>query len=90
MVARLEKVARDLEVFADKIARKPETIGIGGALHPSTGLKESPTAPLPQLPTPPLPPAREPPVEAPVAPILPVSAYKPPAGGAELPPPPKR
>ena len=45
---RSEKIARDLEVFADKVARKPETIGIGGVVRPSTGLKESPLAPLPQ------------------------------------------
>ncbi len=96
ILARLEKVVRDLEVFADKIARKPETIGIGGALHPSTGLKESPTAPLPPTPTPPLPPSQQP-VREPVAPIPPVPfgagepvpVYKP-AGGPDLPPPPRR
>ncbi len=49
---RAEKIAKDLEVFADKVARKPETIGIGGALRPSTGLKESPTAPLGPTPYP--------------------------------------
>jgi phospholipid/cholesterol/gamma-HCH transport system substrate-binding protein len=42
---RAERVAKDLEVFADKVARRPETIGIGGALRPSTGLKGSPNAP---------------------------------------------
>jgi phospholipid/cholesterol/gamma-HCH transport system substrate-binding protein len=47
LIARAEKVAKDLEVFADKIARKPETIGLGGVVHPSTGLKESPNAPIP-------------------------------------------
>lgn len=45
-LTRAEKVAKDLEVFADKVARKPETIGIGGAIRPSTGLKESPFAPV--------------------------------------------
>lgn len=45
-LTRAEKIAKDLEVFADKVARKPETIGIGGALRPSTGLKESPFAPV--------------------------------------------
>jgi phospholipid/cholesterol/gamma-HCH transport system substrate-binding protein len=44
---RAEKIAKDLEVFADKVARKPEVIGIGGALKPSVGLKESPYAPVP-------------------------------------------
>ena len=42
---RAERVAKDLEVFADKVARRPETIGIGGALRPSSGLKSSPNAP---------------------------------------------
>jgi phospholipid/cholesterol/gamma-HCH transport system substrate-binding protein len=45
-LVRAEKIAKDLEVFADKVARKPETIGIGGAIRPSTGLKESPFAPV--------------------------------------------
>ena len=44
---RAEKIAKDLEIFADKVARKPEAIGIGGALRPSLGLKESPYAPVP-------------------------------------------
>jgi phospholipid/cholesterol/gamma-HCH transport system substrate-binding protein len=57
VLARVEKIARDLEVFADKVARRPEVIGIGGAVRPSTGLKESPTAPLPVTPPGPLPPA---------------------------------
>ena len=51
-LTRAEKIAKDLEVFADKVARKPEVIGIGGALRPSTGLKESPTAPLGPTPYP--------------------------------------
>ncbi len=42
---RAEKVASDLQVFADKVARRPEIIGIGGALKPNSGLKESPSAP---------------------------------------------
>lgn len=49
---RAEKIAKDLEVFADKVARKPEVIGIGGALRPSTGLKEAPSAPLGPIPYP--------------------------------------
>jgi phospholipid/cholesterol/gamma-HCH transport system substrate-binding protein len=47
VLARAEKVTKDLEVFADKIARKPETLGLGGLRNPSTGLKDAPTAPLP-------------------------------------------
>jgi phospholipid/cholesterol/gamma-HCH transport system substrate-binding protein len=47
LLARAEKVTKDLEVFADKIARKPEILGLGGLKNPSTGLKDSPTAPVP-------------------------------------------
>jgi phospholipid/cholesterol/gamma-HCH transport system substrate-binding protein len=32
-----------VEIFADKLARHPELIGIGGAIRPSSGLKESPS-----------------------------------------------
>jgi phospholipid/cholesterol/gamma-HCH transport system substrate-binding protein len=70
---RAEKIAKDLEVFADKVARKPETIGIGGVVRPSTGLKEAPSAPLaPGTPFPPQYPATsgEPLRPAPVGPIL--------------------
>jgi phospholipid/cholesterol/gamma-HCH transport system substrate-binding protein len=49
-VQRTEKIARDLEVFADKVARRPEILGIGGAIRPNSGLKESPLAPTPQGP----------------------------------------
>jgi phospholipid/cholesterol/gamma-HCH transport system substrate-binding protein len=48
VLARADKVGRDLEVFADKVARRPELIGVGGALRPSAGLKESPFAPMPR------------------------------------------
>lgn len=44
LMPRLERVLRDVEVFADKIARHPESLGVGGAVRPSAGLKESPTA----------------------------------------------
>ena len=37
IMARSEKIARDLEVFADKVARRPELIGIGGALQGQRG-----------------------------------------------------
>lgn len=52
---RAEKIAADLQVFSDKIARRPEQIGVGGAIRPSAGLKESPSASTherPILPTP--------------------------------------
>jgi phospholipid/cholesterol/gamma-HCH transport system substrate-binding protein len=44
MMPRLDRALRDIEVFADKIARHPESLGVGGAIRPSAGLKESPSA----------------------------------------------
>jgi phospholipid/cholesterol/gamma-HCH transport system substrate-binding protein len=60
VMSRAEKISRDLEVFADKIARRPELIGVGGAFRPSSGLKDLPGAPLPAYRTdwPPAVPAR--------------------------------
>jgi ABC-type transporter Mla subunit MlaD len=42
---RVDRVLRDVEVFADKIARHPESLGVRGAIQPSSGLKEAPSAP---------------------------------------------
>jgi phospholipid/cholesterol/gamma-HCH transport system substrate-binding protein len=42
ILPRLDRTLRDVEIFADKLARHPELIGIGGALRPSSGSKESP------------------------------------------------
>jgi phospholipid/cholesterol/gamma-HCH transport system substrate-binding protein len=39
LTPRLERILRDVEVFADKIARHPEALGISGAVKPSTGIK---------------------------------------------------
>jgi phospholipid/cholesterol/gamma-HCH transport system substrate-binding protein len=47
VMGRAEKITRDLEVFADKIARRPELIGVGGAFRPSSGLKDLPGSSLP-------------------------------------------
>lgn len=62
VMSRAEKITRDLEVFADKVARRPELIGVGGALHPSSGLKDLPGARIPAYRTdwPPAVPARPP------------------------------
>lgn len=68
LIVRAEKITRDLEVFADKIARKPETLGVGGALRPSTGLKESPFAPAPVNPLLPVPPSNVPVPRQPIDP----------------------
>ena len=45
VMGRAEKIAKDLEVFADKVARRPELIGVGGAVRPSSGLKDLPNSP---------------------------------------------
>ena len=47
MMPELQRILRDMEVFADKLARHPELIGVGGTVRPSSGLKESPTSTLP-------------------------------------------
>jgi len=78
ITVRLDKVARDLEVFADKVARRPETLGVSGIVRPNTGLKEPPQnavppgPPLPLAPTPALPVApgmAQPGQLAPIAPV---------------------
>jgi len=95
---RAEKIAKDLEVFADKVARRPEAIGFGGVVRPSTGLKESPYAPLPSYPVPglnpgvvnPGVPAVVPQPPGPVTPFPPSSSFRGPAAALqppELPPP---
>jgi phospholipid/cholesterol/gamma-HCH transport system substrate-binding protein len=40
LLENLNPVVRDMRVFADKVARRPELMGVGGALRPSTGLKD--------------------------------------------------
>jgi phospholipid/cholesterol/gamma-HCH transport system substrate-binding protein len=42
---RLDRILSDLEVFADKLARHPEAIGLGGVLRPGSGLKDAPPNP---------------------------------------------
>ncbi len=44
---RIDRILRDMEVFADKLARHPESIGVHGLTSPSSGLKESPTSSMP-------------------------------------------
>jgi ABC-type transporter Mla subunit MlaD len=46
MIPRLDRILKDFETFADKLARHPELIGAGGALRPSNGLKNPPTPPV--------------------------------------------
>lgn len=42
MTVRIEQIIKDFEVFADKLARHPELLGVGGAVRGSSGLKETP------------------------------------------------
>jgi phospholipid/cholesterol/gamma-HCH transport system substrate-binding protein len=49
MLPHIERMLKDLEVFTDKLARHPELLGIGGAVRPSSGLKEAPSS-VPQFP----------------------------------------
>ncbi len=44
ILPRVDRTLRDVEIFADKIARHPESLGLGGMIRPGTGLKEPPTA----------------------------------------------
>jgi phospholipid/cholesterol/gamma-HCH transport system substrate-binding protein len=37
---RFDRILKDLETFADKLARHPESIGAGGVIRPGSGLKD--------------------------------------------------
>lgn len=39
MMPQLDRIIKDVEVFADKIARHPEALGVGGVVKPGSGLK---------------------------------------------------
>jgi phospholipid/cholesterol/gamma-HCH transport system substrate-binding protein len=39
ILPRLDRILADIEIFADKIARHPESIGIGGVVRPGSGIK---------------------------------------------------
>ncbi len=43
ILPRLDRILRDVEIFSDKIARHPESLGLGGVIRPGSGLKESPS-----------------------------------------------
>ena len=42
---RLDRILKDFETFADKLARHPEAIGLGGVVRPGSGLKDGPASP---------------------------------------------
>jgi phospholipid/cholesterol/gamma-HCH transport system substrate-binding protein len=39
ILPRLDRVMQDIQVFADKIARHPESLGISGVVRPGSGIK---------------------------------------------------
>lgn len=42
VMPRMDRILKDFEIFADKVARHPEKIGLGGLVRPDSGLKNSP------------------------------------------------
>ncbi|MBI1312174.1 MCE family protein [bacterium] len=40
LLRNLQPVVQDLREFSDKVARHPEVLGVGGALRPSSGLRD--------------------------------------------------
>jgi phospholipid/cholesterol/gamma-HCH transport system substrate-binding protein len=40
LLKNLHPIVKDMRVFTDKVARRPELLGVGGALRPSSGLKD--------------------------------------------------
>jgi ABC-type transporter Mla subunit MlaD len=42
LMPRFDHIMRDFEIFADKLARHPELLGVRGAVAPGNGLKEAP------------------------------------------------
>jgi phospholipid/cholesterol/gamma-HCH transport system substrate-binding protein len=43
ILPRMDRILADLEVFADRLARHPEALGIRGVISPSNGLKGPPS-----------------------------------------------
>jgi len=41
---RVDRILNDLETFADKLARHPESLGLGGVVRPGSGLKDPPAS----------------------------------------------
>ena len=49
MTPKIERVLKDVEIFTDKIARHPESIGLGGVVRPGNGLKDNPPSANPYI-----------------------------------------
>jgi phospholipid/cholesterol/gamma-HCH transport system substrate-binding protein len=43
ILPRVDRILGDLEVFADRLARHPEALGLRGVISPSNGLKGPPS-----------------------------------------------
>lgn len=39
IMPRVDRILADIEIFADKLARHPESLGIGGVVRPGSGIK---------------------------------------------------
>lgn len=66
ILPRVDRILHDFEVFADKLARHPEAVGLGGVVRPGSGLKNPPTPPFSAQPT-----------HAPSSPIISQPVYSP-------------
>ena len=53
LLQNMEPIARDLRIFSDRIARHPELMGVGGAMNPSSGVKDPLDEPAPRQSSPP-------------------------------------
>lgn len=49
LLQNMEPIMRDLRIFSDKVARHPELMGVGGAMNPSSGVKDPLPAPSRQM-----------------------------------------
>ena len=45
LIPLYREILADFETFADKLARHPEALGLGGVVRPGDGLKDPPTPP---------------------------------------------
>jgi phospholipid/cholesterol/gamma-HCH transport system substrate-binding protein len=50
LLPRVDRILQDVEVFADKIARHPESLGLGGVVSPGSGIKNAPSGGWPRNP----------------------------------------
>lgn len=41
-IPAIARILNNVEIFADKLARHPESLGLGGVVRPGSGIKDSP------------------------------------------------